>query len=72
MLRDFAEKENPCFFGKAFFLRNVCAKRKTKITFLVTVFTESKKVVGNAFLSNKNFLVEICEILWLTKQSLIF
>ena len=33
MLRDFAEKENPCFFGKAFFLRKVCAKRETKITF---------------------------------------
>jgi len=29
------KKENPCFFGKAFFLRKVCAKRKTKITFLV-------------------------------------
>jgi hypothetical protein len=44
-------KGNPCFFGKAFFLRKVCAKRKTKITFLVKVFTESKKVVGKAFLS---------------------
>ncbi|NQE45603.1 hypothetical protein C5S31_06245, partial [ANME-1 cluster archaeon GoMg2] len=48
-------KETLCFFGKAFFLRKVCAKRKTKITFLVKVFTEYKKVVGKAFLSAKRF-----------------
>jgi len=37
------QKEKPCFFGKAFFLRKVCTKRKTKITLLVKVFTEGKK-----------------------------
>ena len=30
-----------------------CAKRKTKITFLVKVFTEGKKVVGNVFACKK-------------------
>jgi len=31
--------------------KKTCAKRKTEITFLVKVFTESKKVVGKAFIS---------------------
>jgi len=30
--------------------------------FLVKVFTEGKKVVGEVFLFEKRFLVEICEI----------
>jgi hypothetical protein len=34
-------------------IKKTCAKRKAKITFLVKVFTESKKVVGKAFLSVK-------------------
>ncbi len=48
--------------------KKTCAKRKTKITFLVKVFTESKKVVGKAFLSKKRFLVKISVILWLVNQ----
>jgi hypothetical protein len=48
-----------------FHKKKTCAKRKTKRMFLVKVFTEGKKVVGKAFLSNKKFLVKICVILWL-------
>jgi len=36
-----------------FYKKKTCAKRKTKITFLVNVFTEGKKVVGNVFACKK-------------------
>ena len=48
--------------------KKTCAKRKTKITFLVKVFTESKKVVGKAFLSKKRVLVNIYAVGWFAKQ----
>jgi len=38
-----------------------------RITFLVKVFTEGKKVVGKAFLFKKRF-VKIRVILWFAKQ----
>jgi len=38
--------------------------------FFVKVFTEGKKVVGKAFLSEKRFLVKISVILWLQKELL--
>jgi hypothetical protein len=38
------------FYKTLSFRKRTCAK-KTKLTFLVKVFTEGKKVVGKAFLS---------------------